>query len=74
VLYEALIILFNFPYIFLGGYILQVSLLSGVKNSFDIPMFDIGRSDTFFDVSSGTKHIEALGSASLPKVISMLIL
>lgn len=46
----------------------KISLLSGVKNSFDIPMSEIGRSHPFIDSPSGTKHIEALGSASLSKI------
>lgn len=59
---------------------MQISLLSGVKNSFDsiadIDRFsaDIDRSHAVIDQSSGTKHLEALGSIRLPKVISVLIL
>jgi len=70
-MHQALIILLNSPFIFLGY--LQISLLSGVKNSFDVPMSEIGRSHPFIDSHSGTKHIEALGSANLSKVISTLI-
>lgn len=60
---------------------MQISLLSGVKNSFGIPMSEIerysaeiGRIRAVIDESSGTKNIEALGSVRLPKVISVLIL
>lgn len=51
-----------------SAHLSKISLLSGVKNSFDVPMSEIGRSHPFIESSSGTKHIEALGSASLSKI------
>ncbi|KAL5082383.1 hypothetical protein RYX36_010804 [Vicia faba] len=46
----------------------KISLLSGVKSSFDVPRTEIGRAHAVFDEFSGTKHIEALRSATLPKI------
>ncbi|XP_057457477.1 uncharacterized protein LOC130748315 [Lotus japonicus] len=53
----------------------KISLLSGVGNSFDVSIpeidrfsADIDRTHAVMDESSGTKHLEALGSMRLPKI------
>ncbi|XP_058780133.1 uncharacterized protein LOC131653846 [Vicia villosa] len=46
----------------------KISLLSGVKSSFDVTRTEIDRAHAVFDGSSGTKHIEAQRSATLPKI------
>lgn len=58
---------------------MQISLLSGVKNSLDVPIAEIdrfsdevGRSHADIGESSGTEHLEALGSVRLPKVFPCL--
>lgn len=80
VLHQAFIILL-IPLSSFSCNILQISLLSSVGNSFDVPLAEIdrfsaevGRSPAVIDESSGTKNLEALGSIRLPKVISLLML
>ncbi|KAK7261341.1 hypothetical protein RIF29_27650 [Crotalaria pallida] len=58
-----------------SSHLTKISLLSGIRNSLDVPTAEIDRfsaevdrSTTAIDESSGTKNIEALGSIRLPKI------
>ncbi|KAJ1425948.1 hypothetical protein SESBI_10674 [Sesbania bispinosa] len=58
-----------------SAHLTKISLLSGVKSSFDVPVAeidrfsaDVDRSHAVIDTSSGTKELEALGSIRIPKI------